>query len=316
MQHHHNHFSKCVCTFALHWLLLFCHDIFIWYLFQQNTSSYKAHLQAFSAKNLFLTSKILITGTCDANLPFPGMTSNYYQEFRKHCYTAFLHLRRHANLILNLFSLMTDASVPDIALEPDKTVKKVWCFVMLIFCLLIGCCYYCFPDPFRRIGTWRKTMEPRKPNYSPDLWPEVAESQRVAKEQMAQSVPSWTVQNEMRGVLCRMTAGAACRIFDFANSWKKEFNRSLCPLQRRLERTQRAWRGSTSSSVDTEGICVLKDLDKTVRLETKRRLNNRGKRRKTTKDCRRREQRTLPGQLHQPRRFQGEMIVRRPIVAW
>jgi len=55
----------------------------------------------------------------------PGMTSVHYQEFRKHCYTAFLHLRRHANLILNLFSLMTDATVPDIALEPDKTVKKV-----------------------------------------------------------------------------------------------------------------------------------------------------------------------------------------------
>ncbi|KPJ11468.1 Phosphatidylinositol 3-kinase catalytic subunit type 3 [Papilio machaon] len=34
-------------------------------------------------------------------------------------------LRRHANLMLNLFSLMVDASVPDIALEPDKAVKKV-----------------------------------------------------------------------------------------------------------------------------------------------------------------------------------------------
>lgn len=32
---------------------------------------------------------------------------------------------RHANLMLNLFSLMVDASVPDIALEPDKAVKKV-----------------------------------------------------------------------------------------------------------------------------------------------------------------------------------------------
>lgn len=32
---------------------------------------------------------------------------------------------RYANLFLNLFSLMVDASVPDIALEPDKTVKKV-----------------------------------------------------------------------------------------------------------------------------------------------------------------------------------------------
>ena len=34
-------------------------------------------------------------------------------------------LHRSANLILNLFSLMVDANIPDIALEPDKTVKKV-----------------------------------------------------------------------------------------------------------------------------------------------------------------------------------------------
>ncbi|KAK4883725.1 hypothetical protein RN001_007044 [Aquatica leii] len=53
-----------------------------------------------------------------------GVNSEHYQEFRKQCYTAFLHLRRHANLMLNLFSLMVDASVPDIALEPDKAVKK------------------------------------------------------------------------------------------------------------------------------------------------------------------------------------------------
>ncbi|XP_049871886.1 phosphatidylinositol 3-kinase catalytic subunit type 3 [Pectinophora gossypiella] len=54
-----------------------------------------------------------------------GVHSELYHEFRKQCYTAFLHLRRHANLMLNLFSLMVDASVPDIALEPDKAVKKV-----------------------------------------------------------------------------------------------------------------------------------------------------------------------------------------------
>ncbi|XP_055595216.1 phosphatidylinositol 3-kinase catalytic subunit type 3 [Uranotaenia lowii] len=54
-----------------------------------------------------------------------GLNSDYYQEFRKLCYTAFLHLRRHANVMLNLFGLMVDASIPDIALEPDKAVKKV-----------------------------------------------------------------------------------------------------------------------------------------------------------------------------------------------
>ncbi|XP_076053263.1 phosphatidylinositol 3-kinase 59F isoform X2 [Oratosquilla oratoria] len=54
-----------------------------------------------------------------------GAQSEHYHDFRKLCYTAFQQLRRHANLILNLFSLMVDANVPDIALEPDKTVKKV-----------------------------------------------------------------------------------------------------------------------------------------------------------------------------------------------
>ena len=54
-----------------------------------------------------------------------GPASEHYQQFRKECYTAFLSLRRHSGLILNLFALMTDARVPDIALEPDKTVKKV-----------------------------------------------------------------------------------------------------------------------------------------------------------------------------------------------
>lgn len=54
-----------------------------------------------------------------------GTGSAHYQTFRKLCYTAFLHLRRHSNLILNLFNLMSDANVPDIALEPDKAVIKV-----------------------------------------------------------------------------------------------------------------------------------------------------------------------------------------------
>ncbi len=36
-----------------------------------------------------------------------------------------LFLFRHANVFANLFSLMLDANIPDIALERDKTVKKV-----------------------------------------------------------------------------------------------------------------------------------------------------------------------------------------------
>lgn len=45
-------------------------------------------------------------------------------QFMK-CFTKFAFLLRYSNLILNLFSLMVDANIPDIALEPDKTVKKV-----------------------------------------------------------------------------------------------------------------------------------------------------------------------------------------------
>ena len=51
----------------------------------------------------------------------------------------------------------------------------------------------------------------------PGPGPKVAERQRVAKEQAAQRVRSWTVQNEMRGFLRRAFADAAGRIFDSAN---------------------------------------------------------------------------------------------------
>ncbi|KAI8788980.1 phosphatidylinositol 3-kinase catalytic subunit type 3 [Biomphalaria glabrata] len=54
-----------------------------------------------------------------------GYDSEPFQRFKVYTYTAFLALRRSANLFLNLFSLMIDSNIPDIALEPDKTVKKV-----------------------------------------------------------------------------------------------------------------------------------------------------------------------------------------------
>ena len=47
--------------------------------------------------------------------------------------------------------------------------------------------------------------------------PEVVKRQRVAKERAAQRVRSWTVQNEIRGVLGRVSTGAAGRILDSAN---------------------------------------------------------------------------------------------------
>lgn len=54
-----------------------------------------------------------------------GMQSPHFQRFKKLCFTAFANLRKSASLIINLISLMVDASIPDIKLEPDKAVMKV-----------------------------------------------------------------------------------------------------------------------------------------------------------------------------------------------
>lgn len=54
-----------------------------------------------------------------------GTNSEQYQQFRQYCFLAYSALRKSSNLILNLFSLMVDANIPDIRLEPDKAVVKV-----------------------------------------------------------------------------------------------------------------------------------------------------------------------------------------------
>ncbi|KAI8722276.1 Phosphatidylinositol 3-kinase VPS34 [Fusarium sp. LHS14.1] len=54
-----------------------------------------------------------------------GVQSEHYQQFKQYCFLAYTALRKSSNLILNLFSLMVDANIPDIRLEPDKAVLKV-----------------------------------------------------------------------------------------------------------------------------------------------------------------------------------------------
>ncbi|KAF4978345.1 hypothetical protein FZEAL_5243 [Fusarium zealandicum] len=54
-----------------------------------------------------------------------GVHSEHYQQFKQYCFMAYTALRKSSNLILNLFSLMVDANIPDIRLEPDKAVLKV-----------------------------------------------------------------------------------------------------------------------------------------------------------------------------------------------
>ncbi|KZF22995.1 phosphoinositide 3-kinase [Xylona heveae TC161] len=54
-----------------------------------------------------------------------GANSAHYAAFKQYCFTAYTTLRKSSNLILNLFSLMIDANIPDIKMEPDKAVIKV-----------------------------------------------------------------------------------------------------------------------------------------------------------------------------------------------
>ena len=54
-----------------------------------------------------------------------GASSEQYRQFKQYCFTAYTTLRKSSNLILNLFSLMVDANIPDIKIEPDKVVLKV-----------------------------------------------------------------------------------------------------------------------------------------------------------------------------------------------
>jgi len=56
-----------------------------------------------------------------------GSTSKHYLMFKQYCCEAYNILRKAANLILNLFSLMLDADIPDISKsqDPDKALLKI-----------------------------------------------------------------------------------------------------------------------------------------------------------------------------------------------
>lgn len=63
---------------------------------------------------------------------YPPSFSEHFKKFIDYCTTGFLIIRRHANLIINLFSLMLDAGIPDIVEEKDKAVQTVKMMIPLI----------------------------------------------------------------------------------------------------------------------------------------------------------------------------------------
>ena len=66
------------------------------------------------------------TGSWHPLNSYKKTSSEHFRAFVNYCTIAFCILRRHANLITNLFSLMLDAAIPDIAIERDKAVMKVF----------------------------------------------------------------------------------------------------------------------------------------------------------------------------------------------
>ena len=63
-------------------------------------------------------------------------------------------------------------------------------------------------------------MEPQKPGNFPGPGSEVVKREREWPKSERHRVRCWTVQNEMRDVLGRVSAGAAERILDYANPKK------------------------------------------------------------------------------------------------
>lgn len=63
-----------------------------------------------------------------------GINSQNYSRFRSLCFTAYTTLRKSANLILNLFALMSHSTIPDIMVERDNAavlkVKEKFCLDM------------------------------------------------------------------------------------------------------------------------------------------------------------------------------------------
>src|SRR5690606_24008809 len=54
-----------------------------------------------------------------------GINSVHFKNFKNYCFTAYTALRKSSNLILNLFAVMREYGIPDIAADPGNVVLKV-----------------------------------------------------------------------------------------------------------------------------------------------------------------------------------------------
>lgn len=54
-----------------------------------------------------------------------GTNSEYYNNFLTYCIEAYNIIRKSGHLILSLFHLMADSSIPDISCDPEKAMLKI-----------------------------------------------------------------------------------------------------------------------------------------------------------------------------------------------
>jgi phosphatidylinositol 3-kinase len=54
-----------------------------------------------------------------------GLTHENFNIFKGFCFVTYSTLRKNSNLILNLFELMVEANIPDIKIDPHRTIEKV-----------------------------------------------------------------------------------------------------------------------------------------------------------------------------------------------
>ena len=83
-------------------------------------------------------------------------------------------------------------------------------------CCLCETMLLLLPNPFIEMEARRKTTEPQKRGKLSRAWTTGRKETELPKSERRR-VRSWTVQNEMRGVLGRVSTGTAGRILDSAN---------------------------------------------------------------------------------------------------
>ena len=141
--------------------------------------------------------------------------------------------------------------------------------------------------PLPRNGGMTENHGAPEPGQLSRTWkPEMIERQRVAKERAPLRVRSWTMQNEMRGVLGRVFAGAGWKILDSTNfSEIKVQQKATSVTMEAREHTVSVTRELNFLNRNRGNLCVKEfKWDSTPPAREKIRVDSRDKRRETTRD--------------------------------